>query len=736
MVAGSFHGTVNMGGRAPVVWPCRVGVVPPLADCRQDRPADHALAEASGRGAVVVGQVLSGLGGVGKTQLAANFAHRLWDERAVELLVWITASSRTSIVTGYAEAAGKVTGTDDPDPERAATRFLAWLAEPTGRPWLVVLDDLSDTGDLTGLWPPTVGAGRTVVTTRRRDAALLAGRQIIDVDVFTPEQAVAYLRGKLAAVPQRLDEVDELAHDLGYLPLALAQAAAYILDRGARMTCGRYRQRLADQRRRLSDLAPAALPDQHQVTVAATWSMSIDRADQLVPVGVARPLLELAALLDPNGIPTALFTAQPVVDYCTARLGRDVDADDTDETVHLLHRFSLLTVDETTATVRIHGLVQRAVREATDPDHQPGLANAAADALLALWPPVERDADHAQLLRANTAALNAAAGSHLCTTAQGAHGVLFKAGRSLGDTGLVVAAVDYFTDLQVAAHRRLGPDHLHTLTTRSDLARLRGEAGDPTGAAVAFEELLADCLRVVGPDQSHSLSSRGNLAYWRGQAGDSAGAAVAFEELLADRLRVLGPDHPHTLNTRINLAYWRGQVGDALGAVAAFEELLADYLRVLGPDHPDTLTSRGNLAYWRGQAGDSAGAAVASEELLVDRLRILGPDHPHTLITRANLAHWRGQVGDALGAVAAFEELLADRLRILGPDHPDTLTSRANLAYWRGQVGDVMGAAVAFEELLADRLRVLGPDHPATVATRDNLAQWRAGADGEGGSRA
>ena len=74
-----------------------------------------------------------------------------------------------------------------------------------------------------------------------------------------------------------------------------------------------------------------------------------------------------------------------------------------------------------------------------------------------------------------------------------------------------------------------------------------------------FQRLLNDRLRVLGPDHPDTLIARRNLARWRGEAGDPVGPAEEFQRLLNDRLRVLGPDHPHTLNTRSNLANWRGQ---------------------------------------------------------------------------------------------------------------------------------------------------------------------------------
>ncbi|MFC7535226.1 tetratricopeptide repeat protein [Actinoplanes sp. GCM10030250] len=708
------------GRRRPVTWPQRVGVVPRSAHGRQSRPADQDLADAGSGGTAVVCQVVAGLGGVGKTQLAANLAERLWAEQAVDLLLWVTASSRTSILSAYALAAGEVAGFDDPDPQQAAVRLLSWLAR-TGRRWLIVLDDLTDPADLTGLWPPDRPAGRTVVTTRRRDAALLAGRQLVDVGVFTPEQATAYLTRLLGDDPVRLGEAGELATELGHLPLALAQAAAYMIDQD--LTCAAYRDRL--RRRPLVRLRPEALPDQQSRPVARAWTLSIEAAGATTG-GLAPVLLQLAAILDPNGIPVELFTTRTVLDHCAAGLRQRVERDRVHDTLRVLHRLSLADVDA--HTLRVHALVQRVTRDTTaEPDRQ-RLAFTAADAMANLWPDIERDPATSRLgqrLRAGTAALAEHTGPLLWHGTDGVHTVLFKAGHSLGEIGLVAAARDYFTAMRAVADAQLGADHRETLAIRHNVARWRGEAGDAAGAVTAYEQLLADALRVLGPDHPYTLSTRGNLARCRGEAGDPARAAAEFEHLLTDRLRLLGPDHPHTLTTRSNLARWRGTAGDPAGAAAALEQLLTDRLRLAGPDHPSTLSTRHNVAFWRGVAGDPAGAAAALEQLLTDRLRVLGPDHPSTLSTRNNLAHWRGRAGDPAGAAAALDQLLADRLRVLGPDHPHTLNTRGLLARWRGEAGDAAGAASAYEELLADRLRVLGAEHPDTRSTREDAGYWR-----------
>ena len=734
--ATGLHGPVTVRRPVDSSWPHLVGVLPPLAVGRLERQADTALRGAVERNdAVVLCQVLTGLGGVGKTQLAAGLAHAWWQERRVDLLVWVTATSRTTILAHYARAAGDVTGIEDPDPDTGAARFLAWLAG-TSRRWLLVLDDVTDPTDLQGLWPPATAAGRVLVTTRRRDAALLAGRTVIDVGAFTPNEASAYLTVKLGDHSARLDEAAELAADLGYLPLALAQAAAYIVDQD--LTCGGYRRRLDNHR--LQTLSSEMLPDDQRTAVADIWQLSIDLADARTG-GIAGILLKFAALLDPNGIPREFFTTATVVGYCAASTAQAVNDGDVVKALNTLHRLSLLTAlagvsidaaHERNGVVRVHALVQRVVREHTSPQDVHDLAVTAADAMLTIWPEVERDRAYGQTLRANVSALYHNTGDSLL--ASDAHVVLFRNAQSRGEAGDPADAVTAFEQLLADCLRVLGPQHPDTLSTRGNLARWRGEAGDPAGAATSYEQLLTDQLRVLGPEHPDTLTTRSNLARWRGEAGDRAGAATAYEQLLTDRLRVLGAEHPDTLTTRNNLAYWRGEVGDPAGAATAYEQLLTDYLRVLGPDHPHTLAIRSNLAGWRGEAGDPAGAATAYEQLLTDYLRVLGPDHPDTLTTRHNLAGWRGEAGDPARAATAYEQLLTDRLRVLGPDHPDTLTTRHNLAGWRGEAGDPARAATAFEQLLADYLRVLGPDHPDTLTTRGNLARWRGEAGDPAGA--
>jgi len=731
-----------------VSWPHRVGVVPGQAESFQRRGVAAALDEAvAGNGPLVLCQVLAGTGGVGKTQLAAAYARAVWRAGTVDLLAWVTAASRDAVVAAYAQAGAEVAGADLGDPQQAAGRFLTWL-ETTGRRWLVVLDDLADPADLRGLWPPASADGRVLVTTRRRDAVLSgAGRRLVDVGLFTAGEAISYLTANLAAHGRedQPDQIAGLATDLGYLPLALAQAAAYLNDRG--LDCASYRGRLADRRRTLPDLVPddSGLPDDHRTALAATWSLSIEQADRLRPARLARPMLELASMLDPNGFPQAVLTSPPARAYLTRyRTGSEasgtgdrsldaegqVDAGDAADALRCLSRLSLAELDPAAPhrAVRVHNLIQRAAHESLAEGRRGPLARAAADALLAAWPDLERDTVLAQAMRSSAATLARRAPGALWEPA--AHPVIFRAGCSLGEAGLVADAVAHFRSAADLAAQLLGPDHPSTLQARYELGYWRGESGDFAGAAESQRELLADRLRMLGHDHPDTLGTRANLAYWRGHAGDPAGAAADTEAVTADMTRVLGPDHASTLSARHNLADWRGKAGDPAGAAAAYQDLLADSLRVLGPDHFDTLDTRRNLAYWRGQAGAAAEAAATLGQVTADYSRVLGPNHPDTMHARDDLAYWRGQAGDPAGAAAAYADLLADRLSVLGSDHPHTLTNRRNLAEWQGQAGDAAAAAAAYAELLTDQTRILGAEHPYTLTTRYHLASWQGDAYG------
>ncbi|MGW4649992.1 tetratricopeptide repeat protein [Kitasatospora sp. NPDC004289] len=790
----------------PVEWPVLVGRIPNLAGWHQDRPEATLLetALADGEGAVL-GQVITGTGGVGKTQLAAQYAQSAWERAladpvgrswgrrqarlggrrghgpraAVDLVVWAPAAERTALVEAYARAARTVLPDrlGSVEPEAAAELFLTWLRR-TARCWLVVLDDVASPSALTGLWPPEVVRGRTVVTTRSRAAAwTTATRAQLPLGVYRPEQSLAYLRQAVNR-PERHGRnagdgdgsLDALAVDLGHLPIALAQAAAYLVDTGR--TVERYRELLADRAYRLRQAMPddASLPDQQLRTVAALWDVSVERADAHPPAGLARPLLELAAVLGAEAVPDVVLTGSAARAHLAERTGAaEVDRLAAEDALRALDRLNLLDHDPgPDGSFRIHRLVRRAVRESESfTAHAPATERAAADALLEVWPPEDHlDRVRADALRGTAETLLATVADRLWDPVTGIHPVLLRAGRSVFEAGQREGAVQYWLQLVATSFRLLGPDHADSLTARHELALAYAEAGRTAQAVHLGERVLADRERLLGSDDPATGTTRHNLALAYADAGRMGEAVREGERVLADRTRLLGPDHLDALVARRTLVLLFEQAGMTHAATAALARVLADQERLAGPDLGDTLggaagpsapgSSRDTRWRWEhlvagrerragqdqpdtftiGLSRDTGSvrtgwlrpAVETGERLSAELVEAFGPEHPEALLARHNLANSYRWAGRAAEAVALGEEVLAVRERVLGTEHTDTLATRHNLAGSYRLAGRTAEAIALGEQVLEQRERLLGPDHPDTVTSRHNLAAAYAAA--------
>ncbi|WP_167738839.1 tetratricopeptide repeat protein, partial [Streptomyces ossamyceticus] len=723
-----------------VEWPVWVGDVPRPAAAFQPRTQVRKKARAARTGGSDV--VLSGAGGVGKSQLAASLARELrdqerTDETGLDVLVWARATSTDQIITAYAEAAGRLQlpGVSPDDEDGAAQLFLRWLAA-TGRRWLVVLDDVTDPAAVQEWWPDS-GAGRGwVLATSRREDALLSGqgRNLVRLGLYTDAESRAYLQRRLTdaghAHLHDATQAGEIAAELGHLPLALGHAAAYLINK--RRTMGDYLNLLRDTSSRLGDLFPLSGDTEgYGRPVTASLLLSLDAAQESDTSGLARPLLHLASLMDPLGHPATTWTTPAVLSFLrTARppqrrwLRRHhpaVRQTEVHSALEALRTYSMLTQDTTTAPIRMHALTARAVRESIPSSMLPAMARTSADAILSLWPRHDHEErELAAVLRANVVQLDELTRPALWQPE--AHPCIYRVSSSLTDAGLYQQAIEY--DERTARHSNdiHGPDHPDTLIARHNLAVSYSDAGRVQDALNLCERVLADRERTLGEDHPDTLDARNNLAGSYSDAGRVQDALNLRERVLADYERILGEDHPDTLDARNNLAGSYSAAGRVQDALNLRERVLADYERILGDDHPDTLRARNNLAVSYSAAGRVQDALNLCERVLADRERILGEDHPDTLTARHNLAVSYSAAGRVQDALNLGERVLADRERILGEDHPATLTTRNNLASSYSDAGRVQDALNLCERVLADRERILGEDHPATLTTRHNLA--------------
>ena len=606
---------------------------------------------------------LCGLGGVGKTSVAVEYAYRHLAEVGV---AWqFPAEDPAVLVPAFAQLAAQLGVREVLDVREPVASVHGVLAVYKAE-WLLVFDNAPDRASVVAFVPPA-GRGRVLITSRDQ---IWPPGQALDVPVLDPEVAAEFLVNRTG--DQDRQAALELAEKLGGLPLALEQAGAYIQATGD--TLAGY---LASFRQRRSEMLVRGEATGYDSTVAATWSLAFGRLCQSAPE--ASGLLRLLACCAPEPIPLRLLL-QPRPGLA-GRFGGEVavlarlleDRLAAGDAVAALRRYSLVT-PAADGSVLVHRLVQNVMLDQMPADLVGQWRQAAAVLIEAALPTDTR--------RPVTWPTCAALLPHA------------RAALPIDSDGM------------------------------SEVASYLGWIGDRDMARELSRQILDAREPVLGPEHPRTLSASSSLAFWTGRAGDEALARDQFAALLPVQKRVLGPEHPGTLHTRANLARFTGESGDATSARDQNKELLPVRERVLGPEHLDTLATLGNLALWTGEAGDAASARDQYAVLLPVREQVLGPEHPSTLAALADLARFTGEAGDAAGARDQFAGLLPVRERVYGPEHLETLATRGDLARWTGEAGDAAGARDQFAALLPVQERVLGPEHRDTLGTRANLARF------------
>jgi tetratricopeptide (TPR) repeat protein len=712
--------------------PVRSGTVPALADGFNARletapgltaalPAgaavalvpDRRAARAADAGPAAVPEARDWLRSSGKTQLAAAFAESLWQSRGIDLLVWIEATSRASVLAGYAAATAEATGRSQVSScESVAAQFVSWLGE-TSCSWLVVLDDLAGAADLDGLWP--AGPRGRVLMTSNDTAAVPAGVQILPVGPFNSREALSYLMGRLSADPSlRLGAV-ELISELGSEPVALTHASAVIAS--CEVSCHDYRDYFIRWRKQQADLSGAP-----SSAAEVTWMVSFEHADQLAAAGSAKSLLALAALLDGHDIPRTVLATPAARDYLAGGGAAAAGGQGDRAALAALERAGLLTVEPVTTppTVRISPVLQAALRAAMPEGMLDRAARSAADALLQAWPEPELPGWPASGLRSCVAALRRNAGDLLW--ADGCHPVLLRAGESLDRARLTEAAVDHWRDLATTSGRLLGAEHSDAMLACQRLADAYLAAGRAGDAVSWFEWMLDSQIRKLGPDHRDVIKARRRLGHALVAAREPQDAIAVLERVVPEFEQAWGPEHAETLGARDELAAAYLAAGLHSDAITVYRGTLADRERAQGARHPQTMITRQGLADSCLASGRSKEAVSVYKRVVNDRDRVFGPDHLDTLMARNSLGAAYQKMGKAAAAEWAYEQARTGFERVLGPRHPDTLRSRAELARVYRKLGRYGDARALLRDTVNRLESTLPEDDPLIRELRESLA--------------
>ena len=569
-------------------------------------------------GGTAVVQALLGMGGVGKTQLAAEYAHRF--AGTYDLAWWINAEQGGLIgdqVAALGLALGCIPAGAGTDVARAAV--LAELRQ-RGR-WLLIFDNAQSPADAAP-WLPG-GGGHVLITSRERGWAELAAP--VEVDVLARAESVALLQHRVTEIGGA--DADRLAAELGDLPLALAQAAGFMAETGTPAE-----EYLGLLRTRAGPLLDQAVPGSaYPRSLAAVIGLIAARLT--VEDSAAAELASVCAFLGPEPVPEDLFTG------AAGELPGELAARAADplawrQTLAHLARQSLARIDH--RGLQMHRLTQAILRDRLTPA-QAAATRAPAEAMLAAghpgnplnpaaWPGWARLMPH--LLATGLAA----------TDNPGLRQLACDACRYLLTRGDTRTAFSLAGDLRPRWRDRLGDDHEHTLAAAHCLAWALDAMGHWTEARDLAQDTLDRRRRVLGADHPDTLRTAHNLAVCLRLDGEGRAARDLAQDTLDRLRRVLGADHPDTLRSVNELADNLCLLGEGRAARDLAQDTLDRLRRVLGADHPDTLDSAGHLAMILRALGEVRAARDLHQDTLDRQRRVLGEDHPSTLYAAHNLA--------------------------------------------------------------------------------------------------
>ncbi|GGX34962.1 ATP-binding protein [Streptomyces chartreusis] len=566
---------------------------------------------AGGRAVAVV--ALDGRGGVGKTQLAAEYAHRFCGE--YELVWWVRAED-PALIPGQLALLAVETGAAQPDtPPEKAVQALGHELRSRAR-WLVVFDNAEDPEALADFVPS--GAGHVLITSRNPDWHSVASP--LDVDVLARRDAVDLLRRRTPW----LSEIDagRLAEALDDLPLALVQAAAVLTT----TTVDDYLALLANN---ASEVTDEGRPRDYRWSLAAQIRLSMRRLRALDPE--AADVMNACALLAPE--PFSLPTGSGQGTHEDASVSLVVtDRPTRTRVLSTLHQHGLARVAG--GSLHLHRLTQAVLKDQLTTEERVAAAKNASFLLAAAYPGGAQEPASWPRWPDLLPHLLAIDPTDLVTG--DARFAACEACLYLVERGSAPAVLPRLDALHKAWNTLLGPDHVHTWWAANYVASATALSGDRERAYAIHQDLFDRQRRALGEDHPHTMLSAASLAVRLVAVGRVEEALELGEETLARQRQVLGEDHPNTLLSAASQALRLASAGRVEEALELGEETLVRQRRVLGEDHPQTLMTASNLAVRLVAAGRVEEALELGEDTLVRQRRVLGQDHRSTLVT----AHW------------------------------------------------------------------------------------------------
>lgn len=696
----------------------------------------------------LVPQPLHGLGGIGKSQIAVEFAYL--HQYDYELVWWIQADDEQSIRRSLTSLAKRLALAESDDVQEIVDRVLDALrrGDPYRR-WLLIYDNAPEPSVVHPYLPS--GPGHVLVTSRSRSWS--ATPNAIEIDVFTPDESVELLR---KGWPDLSDQrALTLADELGHLPLALEQAVAVHEQTG--MPLSDYLRALENSPKIILD---EGTPANYPRSVAAALELAYTSIKETSPA--AAYLLELCSFLSSHPISIPMLargrSAQPMAELRDDILLRRAVRD--------LGRFALVQLDSGRDFIRVHALIRAVLRDSIPTERRESVQQA-AHAILAAANPGTPDEPDTWTQHAHIAPHVLPAGL-LFSEDDGVRRVVldqirynfaigdYSTSRDLGDLTVTTwrARFGWDDELTLVACRHLsislrllgryeearelnqdtlnrmrqafGSDHEHTLATASSVGADLRLAGNFQEALSLDQDTLARHRQVLGADDPATLRALNNLGVDYRMLGNFRRALELDEENIELKKRIYGEDHPRTLlsySCQMRDLYGLGQYQRGL---ALAREKMPIYEQKLPPNHGELLVAKRTMAVLLRKAGHNNEALQYTRELYEACRRKFGRKHEHTLSAMVTLCNTHRVNGDAATALQFGQDALSEYRDVLGPRHALTLCCQIDVAIVLRLLDRNDEAQVVNEEALQLAVSTLGEDHPYTLCAANTKANGLA----------